>query len=77
MDQADEIRALKDRFGPEFDTKLSLVLRYRDEFLKRIEDVEADHESLKRNIDERLSTSEQILKNGINQQNEKVKQLAA
>jgi len=42
---AEQIRALNDRFGPELDTKLSLVLRYRDEFLKRVEAVEADLEN--------------------------------
>ena len=39
-DQAEELKKITDRFGPELDTKLSLVLRYRDEFLKRIEEVE-------------------------------------
>ena len=77
MDQAEELRGLKDRFGPELDTKLSLVLRYRDEFLKRIEEVEADTEKLKRSTDDRLNAAETMLHNGIEQQTEKVKQLAA
>ena len=73
---AEQIRALNDRFGPELDTKLSLVLRYRDEFLKRVEAVEADLENQKRDVLQRLSTAEAALTNGINTQNERVKQLA-
>lgn len=66
LEQAEEIRSLKDRFGPELDTKLALVLRYRDEFLKRIEEVEGDVEKLKRDTNERVSAAEAKLANGIN-----------
>ena len=66
LEQAEEVRSLKDRFGPELDTKLALVLRYRDEFLKRIEEVEGDVEKLKRDTNDRVSAAEAKLANGIN-----------
>ena len=40
------------------ETKLSLVLRYRDEFLKRIEEVENDTERLKKDMNDRLGNNE-------------------
>ena len=65
-DQAEELRKINDRFGPEMDTKLSLVLRYRDEFLKRIEEVESDTERLKKDMNDRLGNNEAQLANALN-----------
>ena len=65
-DQAEELRKITDRFGPEVETKLSLVLRYRDEFLKRIEEVENDTEQLKKDMNDRLGNNETQMSNAIN-----------
>lgn len=42
-----ELKAVQGKVGPELDTKLTLIIKSRDDMLKRIEAAEHDVENMK------------------------------
>lgn len=53
-----EVDSLKGKMGPEIETKLTLVLKNRDEMLRRIEAAEADTEEVRTIVAKKLGEME-------------------
>ena len=70
-----DIKFLRERIQTELEAKLSLILRNRDDLLKRVEEIEEENEKLATHTEKRILKMETDVESGLRSQNDNIKSL--